>query len=199
MQKADEADTALDAMLTDAGVVGDVAGNGAGDAITGRSNILWQLAIAKVTAMILLCARYPPIQQLADAQVDAGLKRAVVSFASARTLNAIVSVVQGVEMSVQPFGIGLTLMPGQVLDPVSRWVEQFLIFMLIASVAFGIQKMLLAIGGNWAVSAPDHHSADPALGAVSAQIWFTFLNRRWAFGPCSNSAIARNSRPPSSE
>ena len=117
------------------------------------SSNLRRLMIALATVAALFCAWYAPIQERADAQVDAGLKRALISFASARTLNAIISVVQGTEMSVQPFGVGLTLTPGQVLDPINDLLEQFSSLMLVASVAFGIQKILLAVGGHFAVSA----------------------------------------------
>ena len=114
---------------------------------------LSRLLIVITAAVIVMCAWYPPIQDLANAQVDAGLKRALVSFASARTLNAIVSVVQGTAFSMQPMGVGVTLTLGQVLDPLNDLIEQFSNLMLIASVAFGVQKALLLIGAHWAISA----------------------------------------------
>lgn len=109
------------------------------------------LVIAAV-AVIVACAWFPPLQALADEQVDAGLSRALVSFASARTLNGVISVLQGTEFSVQPLGVGVTLTVGQVLDPINDLIEQFSTLMLYASVAFGVQKMLLLIGGNWFIS-----------------------------------------------
>jgi hypothetical protein len=109
------------------------------------------LVALTVIVIVGLCW-YPPIQDLAHEQVDAGLKRAIVSFASARTLNAVISVLQGTEFSAQPFGVGVTLTLGQVLDPINDLVEQFSNWMLIASVAFGVQKMLLVIGAHKAVS-----------------------------------------------
>jgi hypothetical protein len=114
---------------------------------------LHRFLIVLAAAVIVMCAWYPPIQNLADAQVDAGLKRALLSFASARTLNAVISVVQGTEFSMQPMGVGITLTLGQVLDPLNDLIEQFANLMLIASVAFGIQKALLLIGAHWAISA----------------------------------------------
>jgi hypothetical protein len=114
---------------------------------------LRRLVIALTAIAIVMCAWYPPIQNVASAQVDAGLKRALVSFASARTLNAIISVVQGTEFSMQPMGVGVTLTLGQVLDPLNDLIEQFSNLMLIASVAFGIQKALLLIGAHGAISA----------------------------------------------
>ena len=83
---------------------------------------------------------------------DDGLKRALISFATARALNAVISVAQGTEVAVEPAGIGVNFAPGQVLDPLNDLVEHFGDLMLAASIAFGVQKLLLAIGGTWTVS-----------------------------------------------
>lgn len=98
------------------------------------------------------CAWVPAVQQAADAQVDAGLKRALVAFAAAKTLNAAISVAQGTQVALQPAGVGVGLALGEVLDPINDLVEQFASLMLAASVAFGVQKVLLAVGAHWAIS-----------------------------------------------
>lgn len=118
---------------------------------TSSSKIGRVLAIILVAAAVA-CSWLPSIQNLADEQVDASLKRALVAFAAAKTLNAVISVVQGTEVSAQ-FGVGTTLTPGQLLDPINDLVEQFASLMLTASVAFGVQKALLAIGAHWLISA----------------------------------------------
>ena len=46
----------------------------------------------------------------------------------------------------------MTLTPGQALRPVHDLVEQFSTLMLAASVVFGVQKVLISIGGNYLVS-----------------------------------------------
>lgn len=89
----------------------------------------------------------------ATREIDVGLKRALASFATARTLDAIVSAAQGTEISMQPLGVGLTLAPGEALDPINDLIEQFAGLMLAASVAFGVQRVLIAVGGHWLVSA----------------------------------------------
>lgn len=104
-------------------------------------------------AAVILAAWLAPLDAPATERVDAGLKRALVSFASARALNAVISVVQGTEVSAQPMGFGVVFTPGQVLDPVNDLVEKFSDAMLAASVAFGVQKVLIGIGGVWLVSA----------------------------------------------
>jgi hypothetical protein len=109
--------------------------------------------IAIVALLVAVaCSWIPAIQRLADGQVDAGLKRALASFAVAKTLNAAISAAQGTEVAVQPVGVGITLTVGQVLDPLNDLVEQFASLMLAAAIAFGVQKVLLAIGAHWAVS-----------------------------------------------
>jgi hypothetical protein len=101
---------------------------------------------------VVLGAWLAPLDAPATAQVEAGLKRALISFAAARALNGVISVAQGTEVSVQPLGVGVTLAPGQLLDPINDLVEQFSNLMLMASVAFGVQKVLIAIGGYWLIS-----------------------------------------------
>ena len=102
--------------------------------------------------MIVTAAWFAPIDAPANTRVDAGLKRALISFAGARALDALISVAQGTEVAVQPAGVGVVLAPGQILDPVNDLVEQFADLMLAASVAFATQKMLLGIGAHWSVS-----------------------------------------------
>lgn len=109
------------------------------------------LAILLVAAMVA-CAWLAPLDAAANRQIDAGLKRALLSFAAARTLNAIISVAQGTAISLQPLGVGVNLTVGQVLDPVNDVIEQFSTLMLTASVAFGIQKVLLSVGAHWVIS-----------------------------------------------
>lgn len=102
--------------------------------------------------VVLACAWLRPLDGPAGAEVDAGLKRALASFAAARALNAVISVAQGTEVAVQPAGVGVTFTPGQVLDPINDLVEQFSTLMLGASVSFGIQRALLGAGAHWVVS-----------------------------------------------
>lgn len=127
-------------------------------------------ALAAFTmAAVLACAWLAPLDAPAMRQVDAGLKRALLSFATARLLNGVISVAQGTEASVQPFGVGVTFAPGQILDPVNDLVEQFSHLMLAASVAFGVQKALISIGSYWPVSL--------ALSATVLGWWWCYLRR----------------------
>lgn len=85
--------------------------------------------------------------------INSGLDRALVTFASARALSGIVAVVQESQLDIEPAGIGVTLAPGQVLEPLRELLDHFSDLMLLACVSFVIQKVLVAIGSHWVVSA----------------------------------------------
>ena len=111
-----------------------------------------RVILALIVAALVACSWLAPLESSANQYVDAGLKRALLSYASARALNAVISVAQGTEIAVQPAGVGVVFTPGQALDPVNDLIEQFANLMLSASVAFGVQKVLLTIGAHWTVS-----------------------------------------------
>ena len=98
-------------------------------------------------AVVLVLAWFGPIDRLAQDYVESGLKRALITFAAARTANAIISVVQATTVAIQPLGVGVTLSPAQVLDPLNELVEQFSALMLAACISFAIQRVLISIGG----------------------------------------------------
>ncbi len=113
---------------------------------------LRQLAAVAVVVLLALGSWFSVLDTTADEQVDAGLKRALISFAAARALNAVISVAQGTEVAVEPGGVGVVLTPGEALDPINDLVEQFSNLMLLASVSFGVQKVLLGVGVYWIVA-----------------------------------------------
>lgn len=110
--------------------------------------------IALVLGLVVVLAGswIAPMDAPAMTQVDAGLKRALVSFASARALNGLLSVVQAAQVNIEPAGIGVTLSPGQLLAPANELVKHFADLMLMACIAFGVQKVLITISGYWLIS-----------------------------------------------
>ncbi len=116
-------------------------------------NPRWHRPLTAATLALVLAAVWLlRVDDAALAQVDAGWKRALATFAAARALNAVISVAQGTELAVQPAGVGLTLTPGQVLDPVNQLIEQFSTLVLMATAAFGAQRVLIGIGAWWPLS-----------------------------------------------
>ncbi len=67
------------------------------------------------------------------------------------TINGVISVVQGTEVALQPAGVGVTLTPGQILDPVNDLVERFSWIMMGATISLGVQNVLLDISAWWVI------------------------------------------------
>ncbi len=84
--------------------------------------------------------------KVAEGYLDESLKRAAYTFAVARGINGVISVIQDTSVSVSPAGVGVDLAAGQILDPVNDLVERFSWVMLVSATSLGIQKILLAMG-----------------------------------------------------
>lgn len=93
------------------------------------------------------------IDSTGERYADAAFKRALVTFAIARTLNGAISVAQGTELALEPAGVGVILTVGQVLDPVNDLIERFSAIMLVAASSLGLQNVMLDILSWWGVSA----------------------------------------------
>ena len=92
------------------------------------------------------------LDESAQVYVDQGLKRALVTFATARTLNAALSLAQGTQVSAQPLGVGVQVSLGQLLRPINEIVGQFADLMLAACIAFGAMEILIRVGSHWSVT-----------------------------------------------
>lgn len=101
------------------------------------------LAILLISAGVI--ATLGPLDNKGYDYTQAGLQRALATFAISRTLNGVISVAQGTEVAVEPVGIGMTFTPGQILDPINDLVERFSTVVLVAGTAFGAQHVLLDV------------------------------------------------------
>ena len=109
--------------------------------------ILFSLLILLALTLSLL----PQTQKLSLTYTDKALERAVVSFALAKSLNALISVAQGTEIAATPAGIGVNFAVGELLDPINDMVERFSWVMLASSVSLGIQKVLSLMLGSLSI------------------------------------------------
>lgn len=107
---------------------------------------------------------------------DNALKRALVTFAVARTLNGVISVAQGTEVAVEPAGIGVILGVGQILDPINDLIERFSSVMLVAASSIGLQILLLNISAAWGLTAL---LVATSVGAITALWSSRVANSRW--------------------
>ena len=101
--------------------------------------------------IVAVLAVTPIVDQRASAEYEKLFERAFITFALARTINGVISAVQGTEVALQPAGVGVTLTPGEILDPVNDLVERFSWIMMGATVSLGIQSVLLEISAWWPV------------------------------------------------
>jgi hypothetical protein len=108
---------------------------------------LQRVALLVAVAVVLALAWMGSLDALARDYVDAGLKRAMLTFAAARSANAIISVAQSTTISAV-----VSVSPGQALDPLNDVVEDFSNLMLAASVSLGAQRLLISIGALHVVS-----------------------------------------------
>lgn len=109
--------------------------------------------IGPAVAILLAALAWTPwLDSSAEGYYEAAFKRALVTFALARTLNGVISVVQGTELSLQPAGVGVTLAPGEIVDPLNDLIERFSWVMLAASTSLYIQKVLMDISAWWGIS-----------------------------------------------
>jgi hypothetical protein len=110
----------------------------------------WLLAFLSAAIVV---SSVSSVDRMAEDDYESLFQRALVTFALARTLNGLISVVQGTEVALTPAGVGVTLTPGQILDPVNDLVERFSWIMLGATISLGVQQVLLDIGQWWGVRA----------------------------------------------
>jgi len=107
----------------------------------------WLLSLLMLLLVVL--STLTSVDRVAEASYEGLFQRAFITFALARTLNGVISAVQGTELALQPAGVGVTLTPGEILDPVNDLVERFSWIMLGATVSLGIQQVLLDVGQWW--------------------------------------------------
>lgn len=88
------------------------------------------------------------LDRAAVSELDGAFKRSFATFAIARSLNGVISLVQDADVSVSPAGVGLTVSPGELLDPLNDLLEQFSTLAFTALTALGIQKFALQLSDS---------------------------------------------------
>jgi len=132
-----------------------------------------QWLLAGILLLVVSISSLTSVDRYAEGEYESLFQRAFITFALARTLNGVISAVQGTELALQPAGVGVTLTPGEVLDPVNDLVERFSWIMLGATISLGIQQVMLEVGQWWGVR---------LLVALLGLAWLWFRLRRSASG-----------------
>jgi hypothetical protein len=71
------------------------------------------------------------------------LKSSMITYASARGVNAAISVIQETQV-----GAGMVFQPGQVLDPLNDLIERFSSVLLFSMASLGIQNIMIYLGSS---------------------------------------------------
>lgn len=111
-----------------------------------------RLLLSVLVLIMAVLAALGTVDSTGKHYADEAFKRALVTFAVARTLNGVISVAQGTEVAVEPAGVGVNFTVGQILDPVNDLVERFSAVMLVATSSLGLQNILLRISAWWGIS-----------------------------------------------
>lgn len=139
--------------------------------LPGKSRGPWRILLAVLMLGMVAVSSITTVDHFAEQKYEALFQRAFITFAVARTLNGLISAVQGTELALQPAGVGVTLTPGEILDPVNDLVERFSWIMLGATISLGVQQVLLDVGQWWGVR---------LLVALLGVAWLTLRLRRRA-------------------
>jgi len=116
------------------------------------------------------------IDNIAESKLETSFTNALTTFAVVRGINAVISVVQGTEIALEPGGLGVILTPGEILDPANDLIERFSWIVLAASTSLGAQIILLKVGTT------DLANVLVMLSVIILLIslWSSFLaNSRW--------------------
>lgn len=126
--------------------------------IVKRAALQRRIILSVILVLLLICSSVGPLRQVvfgnaaftaadraATRFVDEAFTRALAAYASARAVNAAISLLQGTELNLEPGGLGVTLTPGEALDPLNDMVERFSWLMLASLLSLGVQKFLIEI------------------------------------------------------
>ncbi|MDH3588789.1 MAG: hypothetical protein OEQ74_05240 [Gammaproteobacteria bacterium] len=111
-----------------------------------------KIVLTVICLLAALAAFTGQLDDAGEAMAEKAFRRALVTFAVARTLNGVISVAQGTEVAIEPAGVGMNFTVGQVLDPINDLIERFSSVMLVAASALGLQNILLEISEWWGIS-----------------------------------------------
>ena len=127
-----------------------------------KRKLLWTVLVLMAAAVALSGV----VDNASETYAKQAFKRALVTFAVARTLNGVISTAQGTEIALEPGGVGVILSVGQVLDPINDLVERFSAVMLVAASSLGLQNILLKMTAWWGATAALIMAAGFALATV---------------------------------
>lgn len=98
--------------------------------------------LVPLIVILLLANWWPGIDDRAETYLADAITDNLVIYATARSLNGLISVVQSIELSVS-LGAGVGVNFGEVLDPLNDLIERFSTLVLYGLAGLGLQKLVL--------------------------------------------------------
>lgn len=110
-----------------------------------------------LVAFAVVLGWHGAVDRSANGYLETALQRTLMTFAVARGTNAAISFLQDADVTVTPVGVGVTVSPGELLDPIDDLIEQLSSLLLLAATSLGIQRIAMELVGShpvqWALTA----------------------------------------------
>ena len=90
--------------------------------------------------------KLPLLDTMTDTYFQKAITKAGLAYATCRTVNAAVSIVQESTLQLEPAGVGLSLAVGQALDPINDMTERLSDVLVTAITSLGVQKLAYEMG-----------------------------------------------------
>jgi len=116
---------------------------------TKMANVSKKWLLSCIVVVVLSMGLSNTMDSNAQLRLSNSFNNALATFALVRGINAVISVVQGTEVALEPGGVGVVLTPGEVLDPINDLIERFSWVVLAAGTSLGAQLILLEIGTSF--------------------------------------------------
>ena len=97
------------------------------------------LSLLAISALSFL----PYLDMFGKQQNEKILKSSMITYATARGVNAAISVIQETQV-----GAGIVVQPGQALDPLNDLIERFSSVILFSMASLGIQNLMIYLGSS---------------------------------------------------
>ena len=89
--------------------------------------------------------KIPVIDNKTEQFLNNTIKTTLISYASIRGINAVVSIIKHSSLDIQPGGMGITIGAGEILDPVDDLTERVSDVLFLALVSMGAMEVLYNI------------------------------------------------------
>lgn len=111
-----------------------------------------RMAIVVAVAVVVFLSWSGLIDSLSKEYVDGSIFQALAAFATARTINALVSLASSVTIEGSA-GVGIVgsfgIQPFQILDPINDLIEQYSTAMKFSVASLVVQKILIEMVSTW--------------------------------------------------